>query len=537
MGRTPGKWFKTLLGKRSSKSNVLKEKDVLNSANRGEDLTPSKGLLTEIANPPLSSLPVPGTNATNEINLENAVAGKVPDNADTLSSRNGSDEQTVVCLSSLDDSEKVRLQEAATKAQAAFRGYLARRAFRTLKGIVRLQAVIRGHLVRRQAIATLFCLRGIVRLQMLARSRRGYKPSNPVGKHGEKLWKNAFIQKLLAPSPSAMPLHYQYSPGDPNCEWEWLERWTRSRFWETISQPKKNSHSKSQAKHHNAEIDQGRPKRSVRKLPSLNPDIGSSRSSSQSDKIKRNTGKISHNAGDSVKENSQTETQKSKLVARKTHALAKGVADQGEADSKKSRQSLGKVAGATASDAVEQVISDLAEAVNETGMDGATPKRTLRPADMVDAVDELHEKSLPQLNISESNGNAEKELNSNDGSVSNENKKSSQRRASLPAKIEQQENGTPSATKVPSYMAPTHSAKARLRAQGSPRFIQDNAGTNDGATRRHSLPSSTNGKVTSFSPRVHRLVEASGKGAMKNDKSLTSSRDGGEKVIKAEWKR
>lgn len=50
--------------------------------------------------------------------------------------------------------------------------FQARRAFRTLKGIVRLQAFIRGHLVRRQAVATLFCLRSIVKLQMLARSRK-----------------------------------------------------------------------------------------------------------------------------------------------------------------------------------------------------------------------------------------------------------------------------------------------------------------------------------------------------------------------------
>lgn len=48
----------------------------------------------------------------------------------------------------------------------------ARRAFRALKGIIRLQALIRGHLVRRQAVVTLCCMYGIVKLQGLVRGQR-----------------------------------------------------------------------------------------------------------------------------------------------------------------------------------------------------------------------------------------------------------------------------------------------------------------------------------------------------------------------------
>lgn len=325
-----------------------------------------------------------------------------------------------------------------------------------------------------------------------------------------------------------MPLLLQYNPDDPNSEWEWLGRWTRSRFWVPVSQLKKNSQLKSQVKHHNAEIDQGRPKRSVRKQPSSKPENFSSRSSLQSDKLKRITRKVSSNVGDKVEENLQIKTEKSALSARNDHVLEKSLPNQLEVESKKLSQSLVKVPGVVASDAIEQGSRDSAEAVNGMGMDSGTPKRTSKPSDMLDAIDELNEKSLPQLNVSECNVNAEKEVNSQDGSVGTENKKSSQRRASLPVKIEQQENERHSVTKVPSYMASTESAKAKLRAQGSPRFTQDDMGSN-GVTRRHSLPSSTNGKVTSFSPRVHRLVEASGRGVMKNDKSLTSSRDCGGK--------
>ncbi|KAL8496127.1 hypothetical protein ACS0TY_020010 [Phlomoides rotata] len=53
---------------------------------------------------------------------------------------------------------------AATKIQAAFRGYLARRALGALKGVVKLQALIRGWAVRQQAINTLKCLQSLVDL-------------------------------------------------------------------------------------------------------------------------------------------------------------------------------------------------------------------------------------------------------------------------------------------------------------------------------------------------------------------------------------
>uniref|UniRef100_A0A6P6G7Q4 protein IQ-DOMAIN 14 n=1 Tax=Ziziphus jujuba TaxID=326968 RepID=A0A6P6G7Q4_ZIZJJ len=63
-------------------------------------------------------------------------------------------------------------ESAAVKIQTAFRGYLAKKALRALKGIVRLQAIIRGRAVRRQAITTLKCLQSIINIQSQVCAKR-----------------------------------------------------------------------------------------------------------------------------------------------------------------------------------------------------------------------------------------------------------------------------------------------------------------------------------------------------------------------------
>ncbi|KAK7310696.1 hypothetical protein RJT34_08364 [Clitoria ternatea] len=70
------------------------------------------------------------------------------------------------------DFKLLKQEWAATRIQTAFRAFLARRALRALKGVVRLQALVRGRLVRKQAAVTLRCMQALVRVQARVRARR-----------------------------------------------------------------------------------------------------------------------------------------------------------------------------------------------------------------------------------------------------------------------------------------------------------------------------------------------------------------------------
>ncbi|KAF7817845.1 protein IQ-DOMAIN 14-like [Senna tora] len=61
---------------------------------------------------------------------------------------------------------------AATKIQAAFRSYLGRRALHALRGLVKLQALVRGHLVRKQTTTTLRSMHALMSIQVRARIHR-----------------------------------------------------------------------------------------------------------------------------------------------------------------------------------------------------------------------------------------------------------------------------------------------------------------------------------------------------------------------------
>uniref|UniRef100_A0A0D9V8Y1 DUF4005 domain-containing protein n=1 Tax=Leersia perrieri TaxID=77586 RepID=A0A0D9V8Y1_9ORYZ len=61
---------------------------------------------------------------------------------------------------------------AAVAIQAAWRGYMARRNYRSLRGLIRLQGVVRGPSVRRQTAHAMRCMQMLVRVQSQVRASR-----------------------------------------------------------------------------------------------------------------------------------------------------------------------------------------------------------------------------------------------------------------------------------------------------------------------------------------------------------------------------
>ncbi|PWA48363.1 IQ-domain 2 [Artemisia annua] len=67
---------------------------------------------------------------------------------------------------------KSKEETAAIKIQTAFRGYLARRALRALRGLVRLKTLVEGPAVKRQTANALKCMQNLSRVQSQINSRR-----------------------------------------------------------------------------------------------------------------------------------------------------------------------------------------------------------------------------------------------------------------------------------------------------------------------------------------------------------------------------
>lgn len=284
-----------------------------------------------------------------------------------------------------------------------------------------------------------------------------------------------------------IPLQLKYKSEESNSASLWLERWTKSRFWDRPSEPKRNTDSKPRKKNDTSrttEIEQEKlPKRSSRRLSSgSNAENGSMGSALDSEKGKRNPKKVSGNPVNTLQEHSPNEIDKVKRGPRKA------VSDRSPVENGKPRQKTKPVA-----DILDLTVEDSAE--------------------QSDPVDKFESRSPLDFQPMEEARDFEQ--------------KQSERRASLPAKFEPpQENVAQNSPKLPSYMAPTESVKAKLRSQGSPRFSPEMTEKNV-LMRRHSLSSSTNSMLSNLSPRAHKLSRSAGKGPVRGDRSFSSSRDAG----------
>ncbi|KAG0490279.1 hypothetical protein HPP92_007142 [Vanilla planifolia] len=140
---------------------------------------------------------------------------------------------------------------AALKIQAAFRGYLARRALKALKGLVKLQALVRGNIVRKQAAETLRCMQALVRVQARARAcrairsetSRSSKSSHSIpGPPTPEKYESAIRSSASKPNrsrslkrTSSKKTRMDAANKDRNhsSNWNWLDQWMEGGYCDT----------------------------------------------------------------------------------------------------------------------------------------------------------------------------------------------------------------------------------------------------------------------------------------------------------------
>ncbi|KAF5189884.1 Iq-domain [Thalictrum thalictroides] len=172
--------------------------------------------------------------------------------------------------SAKDTSNVSEIEESfAIIIQTAIRGYLSQKALVKIKNVVKLQAAVRGHLVRSQAVGTLRCVQAIVKMQAIVRARRTQRSlegsvtalnlaegfgmeqetkADTSTSCTEKILGNLFARQLLELTPKKKQIHIKCDPLRPDSAWKWLERWMSISSSECVQLQKPESNQKNDEK-------------------------------------------------------------------------------------------------------------------------------------------------------------------------------------------------------------------------------------------------------------------------------------------------
>lgn len=149
-----------------------------------------------------------------------------PDEGISVSSTELKQDETASLIGrSSPNPEEDHVESAAVVIQSGIRTYNARQELTNHKDLVKLQAVIRGHLVRRQAAESLQCLLAIVKTQGLVRAHQAQRDTL-VSSSSEKLLQNGFALKLMDSMSTSKSMNIKCDPSETDATWKWMERWT-----------------------------------------------------------------------------------------------------------------------------------------------------------------------------------------------------------------------------------------------------------------------------------------------------------------------